>query len=85
MNLNIQIPLNFLSLKKNTMETIHLKIRTNTKRGKYLLGLLREMAKTGKDIEFERIPNEETIEAMKEAETGKVMEVNSIDELFDSI
>lgn len=67
------------------METIHLKIRTNTKRGKYLLGLLWEMAKTGKDIEFEHIPNEETIKAMMEAETGQVMKANSIDELFDSI
>ncbi|MCA1758992.1 MAG: hypothetical protein LC658_04400 [Bacteroidales bacterium] len=67
------------------METIHLKIRTNTKRGKHLLGLLREMAKTGRDIEFEHIPNDETIKAMKEAEEGEVMEASSIDELFDSI
>ncbi len=67
------------------METVHLKIRTNTKRGKYLLGLLREMAKTGRDIEFEHIPNDETIKAMKQAEKGEVMEASSIDELFDSV
>lgn len=67
------------------METVHLKIRTNTKRGKHLLGLLREMAKTGRDIEFEHIPNQETIKAMKEAEEGEAMEASSIDELFDSI
>jgi hypothetical protein len=67
------------------METVHFKIRTNTKRGKHLLGLLREMAKTGRDIEFEHIPNDETIEAMKQAEKGEVMEASSIDELFDSI
>ena len=67
------------------METVHLKIRTNTKRGKHLLGLLREMAKTGRDIEFEHVPNDETLKAMKQAEKGEVMEASSIDELFDSI
>jgi hypothetical protein len=67
------------------METVHFKIRTNTKRGKHLLGLLREMAKTGRDIEFEHVPNDETIEAMRQAEKGEVMEASSIDELFDSI
>jgi antitoxin component of RelBE/YafQ-DinJ toxin-antitoxin module len=67
------------------METVHFKIRTNTKRGKHLLGLLREMAKTGRDIEIEHIPNKETIKAMKDAEQGKGTKVNSVDELFDSI
>jgi antitoxin component of RelBE/YafQ-DinJ toxin-antitoxin module len=67
------------------METVHFKIRTNTKRGKHLLGLLREMAKTGRDIEIEHIPNKETIKAMKDAEQGKGIKVNSVDELFDSI
>ena len=67
------------------MATIQVKIKTNTKRGKYLLGLLKEMAKTGRDIEFEHIPNDETIKAMKEAEQGKATKVNSVDELFDSI
>ena len=67
------------------METVHLKIRTNTKRGKHLLGLLREMAKTGRDIEFEHLPNDETIKAMKQAEKGDVIEASSIDELFDSV
>lgn len=67
------------------METVHIKIRTNTKRGKHLLGLLREMAKTGRDIEFEHVPNDETIKAMKQAEKGEVMEASSVDELFDSI
>lgn len=67
------------------MATVQVKIRTNTKRGKYLLGLLQEMAKTGRDIEFENIPNDETIKAMKDAEQGKATKVNSVDELFDSI
>ena len=68
-----------------SMKTVHLKIRTNTNRGKYLVGLLREMAKTGRDIEFEHIPNQKTRKAIKEAEEGKVLEAKSIDELFDSI
>ena len=67
------------------MATVQVKIKTNTKRGKYLLGLLQEMAKTGRDIEFEHTPNNETIKAMKEAEQGKTTKVNSVDELFDSI
>ncbi|SHJ21082.1 hypothetical protein SAMN05444280_11376 [Tangfeifania diversioriginum] len=67
------------------MATVQVKIKTNTKRGKYLYGLLKEMAKTGRDIEFEHTPNDETIEAMKEAEQGKTTKVNSVDELFDSI
>lgn len=67
------------------MATIQVKIKTNTKRGKHLLGLLQEMAKTGRDIEFEHIPNDETIKAMKDAEQGKATKVNSVDELFDSI
>jgi len=67
------------------METVHLKIRTNTNRGKYLVGLLREMAKTGMDIEFEHIPNKETKKAIKEAEEGKVTRVKSIDELFGKV
>ncbi len=64
------------------MGTAHLKIRTNTKRGKYLLGLLREMAKTGRDIEFEQIPNVETIEAINDARAKKGMRPKNIDDLF---
>ena len=67
------------------MATVQVKIKTTTKRGKYLYGLLQEMAKTGRDIEFEHIPNDETIKAMKDAEQGKGTKVNSVDELFDSI
>ena len=43
--------------------------------GKYIVGLLREMAKTGKDIKIENIPNAETIAAMKDAENGNVLKV----------
>jgi hypothetical protein len=53
------------------METVHIKIRNNTKREKHLLGLLRELAKTGRDIEFEDIRNDETNEAINDARTKK--------------
>ncbi len=47
------------------MSTVTIKISNTTKRGKYIAGLLREMAKTGKDIKIENIPNIETIAAWK--------------------
>jgi antitoxin component of RelBE/YafQ-DinJ toxin-antitoxin module len=68
-----------------SMKTVHLKIRTNTNRGKYLLGLLREMAKTGRDIEFENIPNDETIEAIKNARAKKGMKAKNVDDLFTQL
>lgn len=64
------------------METVSFTVRTNTKRGKYLLGLLREMAKTGRDIEFQPIPNDEKQKAMKEAKEGKSVKPNDFDELL---
>lgn len=67
------------------MSTITIKISNTTKRGKYIVGLLREMAKTGKDIKIENIPNAETIKAMKDAENGNTVKVESVDDLFDSI
>ena len=67
------------------MSTVTVKISSSTRRGKYLLNLLQEMAKTGKDIKIEHTPNAETIKAMKDAENGKVINVKSVDELFDSI
>lgn len=67
------------------MSTITIKISNTTKRGKYIVGLLREMAKTGKDIKIENTPNAETIKAMKDAENGNTVKVESVDDLFDSI
>jgi len=45
----------FLNFAKNetTMSTVTVKINTSTKRGEHVLGLLRELAKTGKDIQLE--------------------------------
>lgn len=39
----------------------------------------------GKIISEDRVPNEETIIAMKELKEGKGLKFNSVDELFKSI
>lgn len=67
------------------MATITVRINNTTRRGKYVIGLLRELARTGKDIHLENTPNAETVKAIEDAEKGKVVKVTSIDELFDSI
>lgn len=67
------------------MATITVRINNTTRRGKYIIGILRELARTGKDIQLENTPNAETIKAIEDAEKGRVVKVKSIDELFDSI
>jgi hypothetical protein len=69
------------------MTTIKFTINERTGKGKHLLALLKELAKTDKDILIENwdFPNRETLKAMKKAESGLVMMVNSVDELFNSI
>ncbi len=67
------------------MATVQVKIKTNTKRGKHILGLLQEMAKTGRDIEFEHIPNDETIEAINDARKKKGMKAENADDLFNQL
>lgn len=69
------------------MTTIKLTVNEKSSKGKHLLALLREMAKSDKDILVEKVnePNRETINAMKAAEAGHVTMVKSVDELFDSI
>lgn len=67
------------------MSTVTVKINTTTNRGKHILGLLREMAKTGKDIQMERMPNAETIEAIKDARQKKGTKSESIDDLFEKL
>lgn len=39
----------------------------------------------GKIISEDRVPNKETIKAMKELKNGKGVRVGSVDELFESI
>ena len=74
-------------LEKINMTTVKLTINERTGKGKHLLALLKELAKSDKDIliENENEPNSETLKAMKEAEAGLVTMVDSVDELFNSI
>lgn len=69
------------------MTTIKLTINERTGKGKHLLALIKELAKSDKDILIENFndPNRETLKAMKEAEAGLVTMVDSVDELFNSI
>ena len=77
----------FFNFAKNdtNMSTVTVKINSTTKRGQHILGLLREMAKTGKDIELEQTPNQTTVRAMKDAEAGKTRKAKTVNELFDTI
>lgn len=69
------------------MTTIKLTINEKTGKGKHLLALLKEMARSDQDIFIENFyePNDETIHAIEDVEAGKVIMVNDIDELFNSI
>lgn len=69
------------------MSTFTIKINTRSKKAKYLIGLISELARNDKGIEIieSPTPNPTTRKAMKEAETGKTTHVKSVDALFDSI
>jgi len=69
------------------MGTFTVKISTGTKKGKHLVGLIEELAKTDKGIKIydSPVPNKITLKAMEEAEKGKVKHAKDTDELFNSI
>ena len=69
------------------MTTRKLTINEKTGKGKHLLALDREIAKSDETILIENLnqPNRETRKAMKDTSSGKVIMVNIVDELFDSI
>ena len=66
-------------------DTVTVRIRKGTPKGKYLVAFLKEMAKEGDDIKFVKIPNSVTRRAMKDVDEGKVTKVKSIDELFGKL
>jgi hypothetical protein len=66
-------------------DTVTVRIRKGTPKGKYLVAFLKEMAKEGDDIKFVKIPNTVTRRAMKDVDEGKVTKVKSIDELFGKL
>ena len=49
------------------METVTVRINASSKKGKYLIALLKDLAKDGNDIEFEFLPNTETQESINDA------------------
>jgi len=69
------------------MTTFTIKISSRSKKAKYLLGLISELARTDKGIEIieSPTPNRTTRKAMKDAETGQVTRAESVDDLFDNI
>jgi hypothetical protein len=60
-------------------------INNKTSRGKHLVDLLKELAKTGDDINIAHEPNQQTIEAIKDARQRKGMKAASIDDLFEQL
>jgi hypothetical protein len=67
------------------METVTVKINPKTRRGKYLIGLLKDMAKYGNDVEFDEIPNSETSRAIEDARAGKVFKAKDVKDLFKQL
>jgi hypothetical protein len=53
------------------METVIIKISLKTSRGKYLIGLLRELAKDWNEIIFDEISNSEASQSIDKEKSGK--------------
>jgi len=61
------------------METIKIKIDTANKLGKYLLGLITEMAKEGSFIEIEKMDTYNEVKtSLREMKQGKRKPVNEL-------
>lgn len=84
---DLNLSIKFDKFEKKIMTTIKLTVNERTGKGKHLLALIKEIAKSDKDILIENVyePNRETLKAIKEAEAGLVTMVGSVDELFNSI
>lgn len=67
------------------MESVIVHISGKTNRGKYLIGLLKDLAKNGNDIKIEDIPNEETKEAIEDARQKRGYKASSVKSLFDQL
>lgn len=67
------------------MDSVTVKINPHTRRGKYLIGLLKDLAKDGNDVEFDLIPNDETTQAIEEARSGKLLRAKNIKDLFKQL
>lgn len=67
------------------MATVTIKINSKTKRGKHLIALLSDMAKDGNDIQLERIPNAETMQAIEDVKNGNVTKAKNVADLMDKL
>jgi hypothetical protein len=68
------------------METITLKIDTRNDKGKYLLGLIKEMAEKEKEyITIEHTPNAETLKALKASKSGRVVKTKGKEDFFSKL
>jgi len=67
------------------MGMVTVSINNKTSRGKHLVELLRELAKSGDDINIAHEPNRQTIEAINEGRQRKGLRADNVDDLFDQL
>ncbi len=68
------------------MATYTITINDRTNKTKYLLGLIKEMAKTEKNyINIEPSPNNETIKALADSKAGRVTKTQNKREFFEKL
>ena len=68
------------------METITISIDTRSDKGKHLLRLIKEMAETEKEyITIEHTPNAETLKALKDSKSGRVVKTKSKEDFFSKL
>ena len=52
---------------------------------KYLIGLIKEIAKTNKSIFFKKLLNKETLKSFDDVEKGKVFSAKNTNDLFNQL
>ncbi len=67
------------------MESVTVRIKSNSRKGKYLIALLKDLAKDGNEIEFEHLPNAETQISIDEARDKKGFKAKNIKDLFQQL
>lgn len=64
------------------MATYTLSINENSDKAKNFLRFLEDYAKDNRFFEIDRIPNEETLQAIKDVEEGRTFEAKDVGDLF---
>ena len=67
------------------MTSYVIKINEASKKAKYLVELIKEMAKTNSSISFEKLPNKETLKSFNDAKKGKIYAAKNVDDLFHQL